>query len=228
MTGYTFCFRHFFWNGCCDLWIKISECGRFCRHAYCLAILTIPQLLPLERRFYLSQKGVTGTPYGNEKWMQNFSQKHWQPGTVDTIISVLLTYSMVQSPSWEANWFSASQEIPRILWNLNIHYRLHKCPPPIRTLSQNDPDHALHSTSCRRILILSSHLRLGLPSGLIKFHIAFKLGATFKSNETELIWAFEPDARWKKTALYYFMHGIVYILILPRTKNVPLCTLFRQ
>ena len=25
-----------------------------------------------------------------------------------------VTYSMVQSPSWEANWFAASQEIPRI------------------------------------------------------------------------------------------------------------------
>ena len=29
-------------------------------------------------------------------------------------ITYLLTYSMVQSPSWEANWFAASQEIPRI------------------------------------------------------------------------------------------------------------------
>jgi len=28
-----------------------------------------------------------------------------------------LTYSMVQSPSWEANWFAASQEIPRISRN---------------------------------------------------------------------------------------------------------------
>jgi len=27
---------------------------------------------------------------------------------------VHLTYSMVHSPSWEANWFAASQEIPRI------------------------------------------------------------------------------------------------------------------
>ena len=27
------------------------------------------------------------------------------------------TYSKVQSPSWEANWFAASQEIPRILRN---------------------------------------------------------------------------------------------------------------
>jgi hypothetical protein len=47
----------------------------------------------------------------------------------------LLTYSMEQSLSWEANWFSASQEIPRILWNLKVHYRIHKCPPPVPILS---------------------------------------------------------------------------------------------
>jgi len=39
-------------------------------------------------------------------------------------MKVLLTpYSMTQSPSWEADWFSASQEILRILWNQKIHYR---------------------------------------------------------------------------------------------------------
>jgi hypothetical protein len=30
---------------------------------------------------------------------------------------VLLTYSKEQSLSWEANRFSANQEIPRILWD---------------------------------------------------------------------------------------------------------------
>jgi len=46
---------------------------------------------------------------------------------------------MVQSPSWEANWSVASQEIPRIY---------------------------THPTSWKSVLIISAHLGLGLPSGL--------------------------------------------------------------
>jgi hypothetical protein len=53
-------------------------------------------------------------------------------------ICMILTYSMEQSPSWEANRFSLSQDIPRILWNPNVHYRIHTCPPPVRALSQID------------------------------------------------------------------------------------------
>jgi hypothetical protein len=34
---------------------------------------------------------------------------------------------MEQSSSWEAYKFSASHEIPRILWNPKVHYRSHKC-----------------------------------------------------------------------------------------------------
>ena len=46
---------------------------------------------------------------------------------------------MVQSPSWEANWFAASEEIPRISWNPKVHYRTHKCPPPVPILGQPNP-----------------------------------------------------------------------------------------
>jgi len=34
----------------------------------------------------------------------------------------------MQNPSSEANWFAASQEIPRIWRNPNVHYRTHKRP----------------------------------------------------------------------------------------------------
>ena len=51
------------------------------------------------------------------------------------------TYSMVQSPSWEANWFAASQEIPRISRNPKVHYRTHKRPPTVSILGQPNPVH---------------------------------------------------------------------------------------
>ena len=49
---------------------------------------------------------------------------------------------MQQSPSWEANWFAASQEIPRILWNPKVRYRIHKCPPSVPILRHLAPVHA--------------------------------------------------------------------------------------
>jgi hypothetical protein len=64
---------------------------------------------------------------------------------------------MEQSLSWEANRFSASQEIPR------------KSSPPVPILSQIIPVHGPHPTSWITIIILSSHLSLGLPSR--SFHL---------------------------------------------------------
>ena len=63
-------------------------------------------------------------------------------GNCNTMVSIIiLTHSMVQSPSWEANWFAASQDIPRISWNPKVHYRTHKRPPPVPILGQPNPVH---------------------------------------------------------------------------------------
>jgi hypothetical protein len=64
---------------------------------------------------------------------------------------------MQQSPSSEANRFSASQEIPRILGNSNVHYRIHKCLLPVPILSQLD-------TVPPPLHFLKSHLNIILPT----------------------------------------------------------------
>ena len=87
---------------------------------------------------------------------------------------------MVWSPSWEANWFAASQEIPRISRNPKVHYRTHKRPPTVPILGQANPVH-----------IPTSHL--------LEIHPNIIHPSTPRSQ-----WVLSTDEKIKKKNLYLY------------------------
>jgi hypothetical protein len=65
---------------------------------------------------------------------------------------------------------SAGQKVPRILWNPQVHHRIHKRPPPVPILSKIDPVHATTSH------FLKNHLNIILQSmpGSFKWFLSLR------------------------------------------------------
>jgi hypothetical protein len=79
-----------------------------------------------------------------------------------------LTNPMETRPSWKATRCTITQEFTNILWNSKVHYYVHKnmSPPPVHILSQINPVETTPSYLAEIILILLTHLCLGLHGNL--------------------------------------------------------------
>jgi len=72
------------------------------------------------------------------------------------IINKLLTNSMKQSPSSQAYSHSATEEVSRLLWNLNVHCRVHNIPPlvlPWARWIQSTPSRAIYLISILQVMM---------------------------------------------------------------------------
>ena len=64
-----------------------------------------------------------------------------------------MTKSLEQNPSWDANRFAANQEIPRISWKPNVHYRIQTRPPAGPCPEPDNPVHTSPSPPLEDVLI---------------------------------------------------------------------------
>ena len=164
-------------------------------------------------------------------------------------ITYLLTYSMQQSPSWEANQFSASQEIPCILRNPKVHYHVYKWPPPVPTLSQINPVHAhphpflkIHHNIILPTMPGSSKWRLSFtfPTKTLHAPLLFPICATCPTHLILLNMINQiilgEECRSLNSSLRSFLHspatlshlGLNILLSTPFSNDLQLCALIRS
>ena len=116
--------------------------------------------------------------------------------TDSNCIVLILNYSMQQSPSWETNRFSASQEIPSILWNRRFITAFTTARQLSLSWARSIQWMTAQATSWRSVFILSSHLRLVLQNCLFlsglrtrtPVHHTFYMSRSTQSRSPNKVW----------------------------------------
>jgi hypothetical protein len=100
------------------------------------------------------------------KIKQEAYEAHHSPPSMPVTHKLMYASLLTElSPSWGAINWAATQELPSISWHPKVQYRIHKSSRLVPILSHINPIHTIPSY-LRSILILSTHLRLGLPRGI--------------------------------------------------------------
>ena len=115
---------------------------------------------------YIHSVRISST--GRSRWQRGVRRATACPllGFLTYLLTYLLTYSIQQSPSWEANRFSASQKFPAFYGTLKFITAFTSARHLSLSWANSIQSVKPHPTSWRSILILTSHLRHGLPSDL--------------------------------------------------------------
>jgi hypothetical protein len=125
------------------------------------------------------------------------------------------------SPSSEATNFSVIQELPNILWNLEVHYCPCKSLPLVSIRSQTNSIYTTYSISLRSVLILYFHLRLDLPNNL--FPLTFLPKAYMRSSFphacympcfSHIHWLDHSNFTWRKRGSYEALHWAIITSLL--------------
>jgi len=116
------------------------------------------------------------------------------------------TNCVEESTSWET-----CQEIPCFLWNLKVHYCVHKSPLLVPILSQMNPLYALF---LKLHFNITSHLFIDLPGGFFPSGFLTKLCMYFSWWTVQIMKLLTVE--YFKTSCYF----------LPPSSNIFLSTLF--
>jgi hypothetical protein len=123
-------------------WLSCNALKFYTRGAVRIPSATSEILTEGFRNFHRSLQATTAKVHrlDHYRFLPNpFNSSFTDHPAIPTVYNIDTHSLMELSPSWEAANCVATEELPSILWNPQIHYRVHKTPALIPILSQIDP-----------------------------------------------------------------------------------------